>query len=79
MTTGTPPSDQQQANEDWLRGRSWDVRYPNGDPVTTLAGLADVLGVGPQEAARRLLSQPFGKAAPRALLDEAREEGSQSD
>ncbi|MFJ6773368.1 hypothetical protein ACIQOV_20855 [Kitasatospora sp. NPDC091257] len=71
MTTGTPPSDRQQLNEDWLRSRRWDIRYPNGEPVTTLDGLAQVLRVSRQEAARRVLTQPFGKAAPTGLQREA--------
>ncbi|MFB7126175.1 hypothetical protein [Kitasatospora sp. NPDC056273] len=70
MTTGTP-SDRQQLNEDWLRSRRWDIRYPNGEPVTTLDGLAQVLRVDRQEAARRVLAQPFGKAAPASLRQEA--------
>ncbi|WP_371517708.1 hypothetical protein [Kitasatospora sp. NBC_01300] len=70
MTTGTP-SDRQQLNEDWLRSRRWDIRYPNGEPVTTLDGLAQVLRVSRQEAARRILTQPFGKAAPAGLRQEA--------
>ncbi len=74
MTTGTPPTDQQHLNEDWLRSRRWDIRYPNGKPVTTLDGLAQVLGITRQEAARRILTQPFGKAAPQQLRDEAAQE-----
>ncbi|MFJ4189462.1 hypothetical protein [Kitasatospora sp. NPDC089509] len=70
MTTGTP-SDRQQLNEDWLRSRRWDIRYANGEPVTTLDGLAQVLRIDRQEAARRVLAQPFGKAAPEGLLEEA--------
>ncbi|MBO1418017.1 hypothetical protein, partial [Streptomyces sp. FH025] len=62
----------QQLNEDWLRSRSWDIRYPNGEPVTTLDGLAQVLRVPREEAANRLLSQPFGRAAPEGLLEEAK-------
>ncbi|MFJ7279371.1 hypothetical protein [Kitasatospora sp. NPDC098663] len=75
MTTGTPPSDRQQLNEDWLRSRRWDIRHPNGEPVTTLDGLAQVLRVSRQEAARRVLTQPFGKAAPQQLRDEAAQQG----
>ncbi|MGX4733149.1 hypothetical protein [Kitasatospora griseola] len=71
MTTGTPPTDRQHLNEDWLRTRRWDIRYPNGKPVDTLDGLAQVLGITRQEAARRVLTQPFGKAAPSALRQEA--------
>ncbi|MEV8095259.1 hypothetical protein [Kitasatospora sp. NPDC085879] len=74
MTTGTPPSDQQQLSEDWIRSRRWDIRYANGNPVTTLDGLAEVLGIDRREAARRVLTQPFGKAAPQELLDEANQE-----
>ncbi|MFD7450404.1 hypothetical protein [Kitasatospora sp. NPDC059827] len=73
MTTGTP-SNRQHLNEDWLRSRRWDIRYPNGEPVTTLDGLAQVLRVDRQEAARRVLTQPFGKAAPQQLRDEAEQE-----
>ncbi|MEV7926149.1 hypothetical protein [Kitasatospora sp. NPDC088779] len=71
MTTGTPPSDRQQLNEDWLRSRRWDIRYANGEPVTTLDGLAQVLRVSREEAARRVLTQPFGKAASDSLRREA--------
>ncbi len=71
MSTGTPPSDRQQLNEDWLRSRRWDIRYANGEPVTTLDGLAQVLRVSRQEAARRVRAQPFGKAAPASLQREA--------
>lgn len=76
MSTGTPPSDRQHVNEDWIRSRSWDIRYSNGNPVTTLDGLAEVLGIDRQDAARRVLTQPFGKAAPQQLLDEAAQENS---
>ncbi|QKW22264.1 hypothetical protein HUT16_27185 [Kitasatospora sp. NA04385] len=74
MTTGTPPNDRQHLNEDWLRTRRWDVRYPNGEPVDTLDSLAQVLGITRQEAARRVLTQPFGKAAPQQLRDEAEQQ-----
>ncbi|MFI6447793.1 hypothetical protein [Kitasatospora sp. NPDC050543] len=74
MSTGTPPSDRQQLNEDWIRSRRWDIRYANGNPVTTLDGLAEVLGIDRREAARRVLTQPFGKAAPQELLGEAHQE-----
>ncbi|MFF4819816.1 hypothetical protein ACFY2K_35165 [Kitasatospora sp. NPDC001309] len=73
MTTGTP-SDRQQLNEDWLRSRRWDIRFANGEPVTTLDGLAQVLRVSRQEAASRVLTQPFGKAAPQQLRVEAEQE-----
>ncbi|WP_406205227.1 hypothetical protein OH807_30465 [Kitasatospora sp. NBC_01560] len=74
MTAGNPPSDRQHLNEDWIRTRRWDIRYGNGNPVTTLDGLAEVLGIDRHEAAHRILTQPFGKAAPQELLDEARQE-----
>ncbi|MFB8235560.1 hypothetical protein ACFC58_03320 [Kitasatospora purpeofusca] len=74
MTTGNPPNDQQHRNEDWLRGRRWDIRYASGEPVTTLDGLAAVLRIDREEAAHRVLTQPFGQAAPQDLLDEARQE-----
>ncbi|MFJ8473768.1 hypothetical protein [Kitasatospora sp. NPDC094011] len=58
MTAGTPPSDRQQLNEDWLHSQRWDIRHPNGEPVTTLDGLAQVLRIDRQEAARRVPTQP---------------------
>ncbi|WP_327074409.1 hypothetical protein OG196_31700 [Kitasatospora purpeofusca] len=76
MTTGTPPNDRQHRNEDWLRSRSWDIRYANGNLVTTLDGLAEVLRIDRMEAARRVLTQPFGQAAPQQLRDEAAQEDS---
>ena len=69
----TAPSTAQRAteNEDWTKVASWDVRHPDGRPVETLDGLAEVLGVDPDEAAQQLVTLPFGQAAPDALYQEA--------
>jgi hypothetical protein len=69
----TAPSAAQRAteNEDWTKVASWDVRHPDGRPVETLDGLAEVLGVSPDEAAQQLVTLPFGQAAPDALYQEA--------
>jgi hypothetical protein len=58
-------------NEDWLRSMSWDVRLPDGALAATLTEVAYALAVDRAEAARRILSQPFGKAAPDEIRTEA--------
>jgi hypothetical protein len=69
-STVKPSLDDSPGNADWLRA-SWDVRGVDGEPVTSLKGLADVMGVDERQAAEQLLAQPFGKAAPAVLRSEA--------
>lgn len=58
--------------EDWLRGRSWDIRLPDGRPARTLDELARALGTTDiQQVAVNLLRLPYGKAAPDDLKVEA--------
>ena len=58
-------------NEDWLRTMSWDIRLPNGSLCMTLNDVAYALGVDKHTAARRILTLPFGEAAPAAVTIEA--------
>lgn len=59
-------------NEDWLRTASWDVRNPDGSPVTDLKGLAAALGGTEAEVASELLSSASVQAAPPELVAEAK-------
>jgi hypothetical protein len=60
-------------NEDWLRTMSWDVRLPDGSPAASLTEVAYALGIDRAEAANRILTQPFGVAAPPAIKTEAQD------
>lgn len=64
---------QAATNEDWIKTIAWDVRGPDGQPVTTLADLAEVLGVDEDEAAQQLLDSPAVQSAPEALRTEAQD------
>lgn len=61
-------------NEDWLRTVTWDVTNPDGTFVGTLGELADALQVDRATAAAKVLTLPFGKAAPPELLADAMSE-----
>lgn len=51
---------------------TWHVTDTKGDPVTTLAGLAEAMGgIEAKDAAAALLSGPFTACAPPALVAEA--------
>lgn len=55
-----------------LPGLTWAVIDTKGDPVTSLAGLAGVMGAEAKDAAAALLAGPFAGCAPEALVAEAR-------
>ncbi|MGV8972199.1 MAG: zeta toxin family protein [Rhodoglobus sp.] len=58
--------------EDWLRGRTWDIRLSDGRPARTLDEVARALGTTDiQQVAVNLLRLPFGKSAPDDLKVEA--------
>lgn len=57
--------------EDWPK-QSWDFWNGDGTPVSTLADLEAVTGQSADSLAIDLLRLPFGKAAPRELIQEAR-------
>jgi hypothetical protein len=66
---------EQMLNEDWAKLPAWDVTGPDGEPVTTLDALAEVLGVEDRHAAAsELLASPASVSAPAELLAEARAE-----
>jgi hypothetical protein len=51
---------------------TWAVTDEKGAPVTTLAGLAEVLGVQVKDAATSLLESAYVSAAPAGLVEEAK-------
>lgn len=57
--------------EDWPK-QSWDFHNPDGTPVDSLADLEALTGQSADSLAIDLLRLPFGKAAPRELIQEAR-------
>lgn len=78
-TPGSPQAsltatDQATLNDDWTKVAAWDVTDASGQQVTTLDGLAAVLGTDRTTAATMLLSSPMAASAPPELTAEANEE-----
>lgn len=57
----------------FLDMRAWDVRNVDGTLVTTIAGLGQVLGKSPAEAARWVREREGQRAMPDNLIAEARQ------
>lgn len=60
--------------EDWPK-QSWDFHNPDGTPIDNLADLEAATGQSADSLALDLLRLPYGKAAPRELIQEARNRG----
>lgn len=58
------------ASEDQFKA-SWDFHRADGSPVDTLEDLEALTNRDAGDLARDLLRLPFGKAAPRKLIEEA--------
>lgn len=59
-------------NEDWIK-QSWPFLRHDGTPVDTLEELGNYIGwPAGSSLAREILTQPFGRHAPAALIEEAR-------
>lgn len=70
----TPDFGWNDTSEDWTKS-TWDFHNEDGSPIDNLSDLSADTGRDSDALARDLLRLPFGKAAPRKLIEEALNRG----